>query len=106
TFLALGRAIRQGVELERRPVRDVAPTLAVLAGLPTPEKNLGRPMLDVAAWPPSAKARALAGPLEQAAGVHCALHEDATCGEAPELVRRLAAGDQAAVRVAEAWLDR
>lgn len=47
TFAVLGRDARSGSELDLRPLDDVASTVAVLAGIPTPACNVGRPMLDM-----------------------------------------------------------
>lgn len=49
TFAVLGRNARRGAVLPPRAVVDVAPTIATLAGIPTPGCNLGRPMLDMLA---------------------------------------------------------
>src|SRR5204862_234635 len=46
-FLAAGGMVRQGVELGERPILDVAPTIALLAGVRAPTSSLGLPMLDL-----------------------------------------------------------
>ena len=104
-FLAIGRGIQRGLVLERRPIRDVASTISMLAGLPTPAHNLGRPMLDVTTWTPSAKAEALASTFDQAAGLQCVLHPDPGCERIAALSEQLSRGDRAALAPAESLLD-
>ena len=59
-FLAVGAHIRRGVQLPERPMRDVAATVAALAGLAPPRDGLGIPMLDTLDLHPSLAAQVLA----------------------------------------------
>jgi hypothetical protein len=102
---ALGPDLKRGVTLEERPLGDVAATAAVLAGLPTPGCNLGRPMIDLLAVEPSLGARAFAGPFDQAARLVCSLRDDEGCAEVASLGAELAAGRAAALGPAERLLD-
>lgn len=104
-FLAAGRGIRRGVELDPRSPRDVAPTLSALAGLRAPTSSLARPMLDALDLDDAARARLLAGPFAQASTFACAVHPSPRCGGAAALAARLGEGDGGAVAGAEALLD-
>lgn len=79
-FLAVGAHVRQGVRLAVRPMRDVASTVAALAGLPPPRDNLGVPMLDLLDASPAILARTLAPAIAQRAHSDTALgaevHDD------------------------------
>ncbi|APR77035.1 Hypothetical protein A7982_02382 [Minicystis rosea] len=101
-FLGVGASFRRGVELEARPMRDVASTLAVVAGLRAPTSSLGLPMIDALDLDGAAAARALAGPFEQGARFLCALRPDPRCNEAAPLAARLEGHDPAARPLAEA----
>jgi hypothetical protein len=46
-FLAVGAGVRHGVRLPEAPMRDLAPTLARLLGLPPPRDNRGAVMADL-----------------------------------------------------------
>jgi hypothetical protein len=105
-LLAAGAPIRKGVELGERPVRDVASTLALLAGLPTPGANLGRPMLDLLALGDRETAYLLAGPFDQSARFLCRLEPAAECAAIDALVDRLRHADPAARDEAEALAKR
>jgi hypothetical protein len=46
-FVAAGRGIRRGVHLHDARAADLCATVALLAGVPPPADNLGRPLVDV-----------------------------------------------------------
>ena len=104
-FLAAGRGVRRGVELDPRPTRDIASTLSALGGLRVPATNLGRPMLDALDLPEGERARALAAPFAQAGAFACSVRPSPRCASLAPLGARLAAGDAAATAEAEALLD-
>ncbi len=92
-FLALGGSIAPGKTLGGRPMRDVASTLAVLLGLPTPSSNEGRPMLDMLDVPNERRATLLASPYAQAAERLCDLRPAAGCKDRESITSRLQQGD-------------
>ncbi|MEJ7735360.1 MAG: hypothetical protein WKG00_40015 [Polyangiaceae bacterium] len=111
-FFAAGPAVQRGVELGPRPMRDVASTLALLAGLSPPATNTGRPMVDMLRADDAARARLLAGPLRQQVAWLCALEAharggaaSARCAEVDPLAVRLEAGDADALGPAEHLAD-
>jgi hypothetical protein len=106
-FMAVGPEIVGGAELDSRPIEDVAPTLAMLAGLSPPATNLGRPMLDVLDVAAPQRASRLAAPFDQSARFLCSLadHPNGRCSEIPDLAARLAAGDAEATDVAVSLLE-
>jgi hypothetical protein len=101
-FLGAGGPFRRGVELGARPLRDVASTLSVIAGLRAPTSNLGLPMLDALALDDTEAARALANPFDEATRFLCALAPSPRCAAAAPLADRLAKGDPTASREADA----
>ncbi len=101
-LLAAGGLMRKGVEIGERPARDVAATLAVIAGLPTPGQNLGRPMLDLFSFGDREAAYFLAGPFSQAAHLLCRLTPSPSCAAVDPLVERLRKADPTAWEEAEA----
>jgi len=103
-LLARGPLLRQGVEIAERPLRDVASTLSVLAGVPVPSSNLGLPMLDLLAFGDRETSLLLAAPFDQASRLLCGLASaDAPrCAEAAPLVTRLRQADTDAGPEAEA----
>src|SRR6185437_7189483 len=92
----------RGVELGERPMRDLASTLAVLAGLPTPSSNLGLPMLDALSLDDAETSVVLAAPFDEATRFLCRLRPDPRCAAAAPLVARLRKPDPAAWEEAEA----
>lgn len=104
-FFAAGGFVRRGVELGDRPMRDVASTIAVIAGLPVPSSNLGRPMLDILPLSDDEHAALLTGPFEQAHDLLCRVAPSPRCSEAGALLDRLRRGDPDAAVEAEALLD-
>jgi hypothetical protein len=104
-LLARGPLLRQGVEIAERPLRDVASTLSVLAGVPVPSSNLGLPMLDLLAFGDPETSLLLAAPFDQASRLLCSIAPPAEaprCAEAAPLVTRLRQADAAAWPAAEA----
>src|SRR6185437_11254759 len=101
-FLGAGSFFRRGVELGERPMRDLASTLAVLAGLPTPSSNLGLPMLDALSLDDAETSVVLAAPFDEATRFLCRLRPDPRCAAAAPLVARLRKPDPAAWEEAEA----
>lgn len=104
-FLAAGPFVRRGVVLPDRPLRDVASTLAVLAGLPTPSSNTGRPMLDALERSDEQRALAFAAPFDQSSRHLCTLAPASGCERAAAITARLQKGDAPALREAEALSD-
>jgi hypothetical protein len=107
-LLARGPLLRQGVEIDERPLRDVASTLAVLAGVPTPTQNLGRPMLDLLALGDRERSLLLAAPFDQASRLSCRLaqpSEAERCAAVDPLVLRMRQADPTAWPEAEALHD-
>lgn len=109
-LLARGPLLRQGVEIDERPLRDVASTIAVLAGVPTPTQSLGRPMLDLLALGDRERALLLAAPFDQASRLLCRLAPAPAgaaerCASIDPLVARLRRADAAAWPEAEALHD-
>jgi hypothetical protein len=101
-----GGFVRQGVSLaQARPMRDVAPTLSVLAGVRAPTSSLGRPMFDLFSVDDDSLSVLFAGPFDQAARFACALHGTPRCAEAAAITARLAQRDPAARVEGEALLD-
>lgn len=96
-FLAAGAGVAQGSTLSERPMMDLASTLSMLAGIPTPGHNLGLPMLDILRDDSAARARALAEPFDQVTRLACRASPSSDCAERAALVERLAAGDGQAV---------
>ena len=101
-FLGVGAPFHRGVELGERRMRDVAPTLAVVAGVRAPTSSLGLPMIDALTAAASAAAPALAAPFDQAVRFSCAVAPSPRCAEAAAVAARLAAKDVAALADAEA----
>jgi hypothetical protein len=104
-FLAAGSFVRRGVELGERPLRDVASTLSILAGLRAPTSGLGRPMLDAFTLDEEQRSFVLKAPFDQAARMLCRLRASPRCAEIDPLVRRLREADPEAWPAAEALLD-
>lgn len=107
-LLARGPLLRQGVELDERPLRDVASTLSVLAGMPVPTSNLGRPMLDLLALGDRESSLLLAAPFDQAARLLCRIApatEAERCASIDPLVTRLRQADPTAWPEADALHD-
>lgn len=104
-FLAAGPFVRRGVELGERPLRDVASTLSVLAGLRVPSSNLGRPMLDAMTLDDEQRSFVLAAPFEAASRLLCALAPSPRCSRIEPLVDRLQKADPTAWIEAESLLD-
>jgi hypothetical protein len=104
-LLAAGGFVRRGVALGPRPQRDVATTLAVIAGLPAPSSNLGRPMLDLLRVGDDERAALLAGPFVQTADLACRIAPSPPCAEREALAARLVRGDETAADEAESLLD-
>ncbi len=101
-LLAAGGVFRRGVELEPRPMSDVAPTLAVVAGVRAPTSSLARPMIDMMSVDDAIGAVLLAGPFDQAAHFLCAIAPSPRCKDADALVLRLAQHDTTALPEADA----
>ena len=107
-LLARGPLLRQGVEIDERPLRDVASTLSVLAGVPVPTSNLGRPMLDLLALGDRERSLLLAAPFDQTSRLQCGLagaSEAERCAAIDPLVTRLRQADPTAWPEAEALHD-
>ena len=102
-FLAWGHDIRKGARLDERPLRDVASTLTVMLGVPTPSSNLGRPMLDVLDVSDETRARLLAEPYDEITRFSCAVSNEEACGDATGASLGLEAGK--GLGPAEAELD-
>ena len=100
-LLARGPLLRQGVTLDERPLRDVASTLSVLAGVRAPTSNLGRPMLDLLALGDRETSLLLAAPFDQTSRLLCQIVPASAdrCAAAAPLVTRLREAD------ATAWLE-
>lgn len=95
-FLAWGAAIRRGVELPERPLRDVASTVSALLGVHTPSSNMGVPMLDILDVDRAQRAALLAEPFDQLVAYDCAQAPDlAACADASTARGALAEGDDA-----------
>lgn len=95
-FLAVGAHVSRGVRLPERPMRDVAATVAALAGMAPPRDGLGVPMLDGFNLLPDRAARVLAPAFTQRA------HSDAALGaeivdQDRKLTETLSAGKAAAI---------
>jgi hypothetical protein len=88
-FLGVGPLFRRGVELGERPLRDVASTLSVLAGLRTPSSNLGLPMLDALALDDEQTSFVLGEPFDEASRFVCQLRPDPRCASVAPLLARL-----------------
>ncbi len=101
-FLGVGGLFRRGVELGERPMRDVASTLAVLAGIRVPSSNLGLPMLDALSLGDVETSAILAGPFDESARFHCRVRPAPRCDAAAPLVARLRPGDPTAWEEASA----
>jgi hypothetical protein len=107
-LLARGPLLRQGVTIDERPLRDVASTLSVLAGVPVPTSNLGRPMLDLLALGDREASLLLAAPFDQTSRLLCRIApttEADRCSAAPPLVDRLRKADPTAWVEADALHD-
>ncbi len=107
-LLARGPLLRQGVALGERPLRDVASTLSVLAGVPVPTSNLGRPMLDLLSMGDRETSLLLAAPFDQASRLLCQIVPASaaeSCAAAAPLVTRLRQADPAAWVEADALHD-
>ncbi len=107
-LLARGPLLRQGVEIDERPLRDVASTLSVLAGLPVPTSNLGRPMLDLLALGDRETSLLLAAPFDQTSRLLCRIApatEAERCASIDPLVTRLRQADPTAWPEADALHD-
>jgi hypothetical protein len=101
-FAIAGKDVKPAVELEQRPLRDVASTIAVLSGLKTPACNTGRPMLDTLTWSDVDKARALASPFQQSGRL---LSQLASNPAVEPTVDALKAGNEEALQQAPKLLD-
>ncbi len=95
-FLGVGAIFRRGVELGERPMRDVASTLAVLAGVRAPSSSLGLPMLDALDLGDRETSYLMANPFDESAGLLCRLRPDPACDGVAPLVARLEAPEGAA----------
>jgi hypothetical protein len=95
-FLGVGAPFRAGAELAERPMRDVAATLSLLAGVRVPSSSLGLPMLDALALDEREAARRLAAPFDGAVRFSCAAEPVPRCAERDALTARLEGGDAAA----------
>jgi hypothetical protein len=98
-LLARGPLLRQGVELDERPLRDVASTLSVLAGVPVPTTNLGRPMLDLLALGDREASLLLAAPFDQTTRLLCRIApatQAELCATIDPLITRLRQADPTA----------
>jgi hypothetical protein len=104
-FFAAGPQVRRGVELPPRPMRDVAATVAVIAGIAAPASNTGRPMLDALTLREDERAAALLGPFAQQAQWLCRLHPSARCDEVPAALAALHASEVGSVARAEQLAD-
>jgi hypothetical protein len=107
-LLARGPLLRQGVEIDERPMRDVASTLAVLAGVHVPTTNLGRPMLDLLALGDRETSLLLAAPFDQTSRLLCRIApatEAERCAAIDPLVLRLRQADPTAWPEADALHD-
>lgn len=109
-FLGVGGVFRRGVELGERPMRDVASTIALLAGVRTPSSNLGRPMIDALSLEDEIGSLALAAPFDQATRMLCAPSPllpspSPRCAEIPAILARLRKADPEAWHDAEALHD-
>lgn len=105
-LLGVGGFLRRGVELaEERPIRDLAATLSLLAGVRVPTSNLGRPMLDLLSLDDAATSLVFAAPFDQAARFLCRLAPSARCAEVGPLVARLEKPDPTAWEEATALQD-
>jgi Type I phosphodiesterase / nucleotide pyrophosphatase len=107
-LLARGPLLRQGVALGERPLRDVASTLSVLAGVPVPASNLGRPMLDLLSMGDRETSLLLAAPFDQASRLLCQIAPASaatSCAEVAPLVTRLRQADTTAWAEADALHD-
>jgi type I phosphodiesterase/nucleotide pyrophosphatase len=107
-LLARGPLLRQGVEIDERPLRDVASTLSILAGLPAPTTNLGRPMLDLLALGDRETSLLLAAPFDQTSRLLCRIapaSEAERCASIDPLVVRLRQADPTAWPEADALHD-
>ncbi|APR78565.1 Hypothetical protein A7982_03912 [Minicystis rosea] len=99
-MLGVGAAFRRGIQLEERPMHDVAATLSVIAGVRAPSSSLGLPMLDALALDAPRAARVLAAPFDQVAHFSCALLPLDRCNQVDALVARLRTADPAALPLA------
>ncbi|MFO0553275.1 MAG: alkaline phosphatase family protein [Polyangiaceae bacterium] len=70
-FMAWGSNIRAGASLEERPLCDVASTITVALGAPTPSTNLCAPMLDTFDLEPEARAVHALEPFDQLTRASC-----------------------------------
>ncbi len=107
-LLARGPLLRQGVEIDERPMGDVASTIAVLAGVPVPTMNLGRPMLDLLALGDRETSLLLAAPFDQTSRLLCRIApatEAERCAVIDPLVLRLRQADPTAWPEADALHD-
>jgi hypothetical protein len=93
-FLAWGASIKHGVELDPRPLRDVAATISVLAGAHTPSSNMGSPMLDILDVDAPSRARLLREPFDQLTRYDCAQSRAIDgCNRIASSASQLATGD-------------
>lgn len=104
-LLTVGGFVRSGVELGERPMRDVASTLSVLAGVRVPSSNLGRPMLDMLKLDDEQRAFLLAAPFDEATRFVCKLSPSPRCADVEPLLARLRRADPEAWPIAEDLLD-
>jgi hypothetical protein len=104
-FLAAGSFVRRGVELDERPLRDVASTIAVLTGIRAPLMNQGRPMLDALTLDDQQRSFVLKAPFDQAARLLCRLRASPLCDGVEAITARLEKPDPEAWPAAEDLLD-
>ena len=95
-LVAWGRHIPPRSEpLTPRRMVDVASTIAVVLGVPTPSTNLGAPMLDLFDLDDARRAQAALEPFEQATRFSCALQATPSCAEVAAVREELAGGSGA-----------
>lgn len=95
-LLAWGNHIGPRPEpLPARRMIDVASTMAVVLGAPTPSTNLGAPMLDLFDFDDAGRARLALEPFEQATRFSCALEATASCAKVAAMQNELAGGSGA-----------
>lgn len=108
-FLAWGHRVEGGRALPPRRMIDVAATLSVTMGVPSPSSNLGAPMLDVFDLSETERARAILEPFDQAARFGCALEQTPSCDRVAASLAALRAGlggDEAALLVTSLARER
>lgn len=78
-LLAWGGPVRRGVELEPRPIRDLASTIAIAVGAHAPSSNQGSPMIDLFDLDERAAAEHVLEPFDQATSFLCGGEEASAC---------------------------